>query len=115
GRLIIGDDGFIFGMRIYPDARRKQFFDAPKSIPRVKGHYADWVEACKTGKKSGADFAWAGPLAEAVLLGNVPLRRELREHVMRHPLQWDPAGFRFTNLDEANKFLRRDYRSGWTL
>ncbi|MBI5396624.1 MAG: Gfo/Idh/MocA family oxidoreductase [Verrucomicrobia bacterium] len=115
GRLIIGDDGFIFGTRMYPEARRKQFFKTPRSIPRVAGHYVDWVEACKTGRKSGADFDWAGPLAEAVLLGNVPLRRQLREAVMHHPLQWDSVAFRFTNLEEANKFLRRDYRAGWTL
>jgi len=54
-------------------------------------------------------------LAEAVLLGNIALRLELREKMALQRLLWDPAGFQFTNLEEANRFLRREYREGWTL
>ncbi|MFZ2641628.1 MAG: Gfo/Idh/MocA family oxidoreductase [Verrucomicrobiia bacterium] len=115
GRLLIGDEGVMLGLYVWPEARRHDFNNAPKSIPRVKGHYADWIDACKTGKKSGADFDWAGPLAEAVLLGNVPLRMQLREKLTLNRLKWDSANLRFTNLDEANQFIRREYRAGWTL
>ncbi len=115
GRLIIGDDGIMMGSYIYPEARRHDFFETPKSIPRVKSHYADWIEACKAGKKSGADFDWAGPLAEAVLLGNVPLRMQLREKLTLHKLLWDPVEMSFTNLEEADAYIRREYRQGWTL
>jgi len=94
---------------------RKEFGQPEKTIPRVPGHYRDWVDACKAGKESGADFEWAGPLAEAVLLGNVPLRVQLREKLTRYRLLWDSANLRFPNLAEAGKYLRRDYREGWTL
>jgi predicted dehydrogenase len=115
GRLLVGDAGVMLGSYIYPESRRHDFYKTPQSIPRVKGHAADWVEACKTGKKSGANFDWAGPLAEAVLLGNVPLRVELRKELTLHRLQWDSANLRFTNMAEANQFIRREYRAGWTL
>jgi predicted dehydrogenase len=115
GRLLIGDKGYLLGNQIYPEARRKEFGQPAKTIPRVSGHYRDWVDACKAGKQSGADFEWAGPLAEAVLLGNVPLRVQLREKLTRYRLLWDSANLRFTNLAEAGKYLRRDYREGWTL
>ncbi|MFA6562278.1 MAG: Gfo/Idh/MocA family oxidoreductase [Verrucomicrobiia bacterium] len=115
GRLLIGDAGIMLGSYIYPESRRHDFHKTPQTIPRVKGHAADWIEACKTGKKSGANFDWAGPLAEAVLLGNVPLRVELRQKLTLHCLQWDSANLRFTNMDEANQFIRREYRAGWTL
>ena len=30
-------------------------------------------------------------------------------------LLWDGPTMRFTNSDEANKFLRREYRPGWSV
>jgi len=115
GRLIVGDNGFILGNRLYPESRRKEFTDPPKSLPRSPGHYKEWILACKGGQPAGSNFDWAGPLAEVVLLGNVGLRVGLREKLTRYRLAWDPQNLKFTNLEEANKFLRRDYRAGWTL
>jgi hypothetical protein len=28
-------------------------------------------------------------------------------------LHWDPANLKFSNLEEANQFIRREYRPGW--
>jgi hypothetical protein len=62
-------------------------------------------------------WAWSGSdaLAEAVLFGNAPLRVQLREKLTLHRLAWDSANLRFTNLEEANQFIRREYRAGWSL
>jgi hypothetical protein len=30
-------------------------------------------------------------------------------------LLWDSQGFKFTNSEDADKFLRREYREGWSL
>ena len=54
-------------------------------------------------------------LTEAVLLGNVALRVPLREDLTLCRLLWDPANLKFTNHEEANQFVRRPYREGWTL
>jgi len=116
GRLLIGERGFILGTRIYPESLRKEVeSQIPRSIPRVDGHYKDWVDSCKSGKPSGSNFDWAGPLAETVLLGNVALRVQVRELLTRRKLEWDAANLKFTNLPEANEFIRRAYRQGWSL
>jgi predicted dehydrogenase len=115
GRMLVGDRGFLLGNTIYPEALRKEAGNIERSIPRVDGHYKDWVDSCKSGKPSGANFDWAGPLAEAVLLGNVALRVQVRELLTRRKLEWDPTQLKVTNLPEANEFIRREYRKGWTL
>ena len=38
-----------------------------------------------------------------------------RENLTLYKLLWDSAALKFTNLEEANKFVRRDYRAGWSL
>lgn len=115
GRLLVGDAGMILGNRIIPESRRRDVADVPKTLPRSPGHYKEWIDACKGGPAGGSNFDWAGPLAETVLLGNVALRLKLRKELTRTKLLWDPNAFRFSNMEEANQYLRRDYREGWSL
>ena len=115
GRLLVGDKGFILGNEVYPESCASAASEVPKTIPRSPGHHREWIEACKGGKAAGSNFDWAGPLAESVLLGNVTLRLPLREDLTLCKLRWDSAALKFTNLDEANKFVRREYRAGWSL
>jgi hypothetical protein len=115
GRMLVGDKGFILGGTVYPQSRAKEVGDISRSIPPSPGHFQEWIAACKGGKAAGSNFDWAGPLAESVLLGNVALRVQLREDLTLRKLLWDSASLKFTNLDEANKFVRRDYRADWSL
>jgi predicted dehydrogenase len=116
GRLLIGTEGFILGRRVYPEKRRVEVRQIEQFIPRVpQGSYLEWAESCKTGKPSGTRFDWSGPLAEAVLLGNIALRVGLREALTRAKLEWDPKKFQITNLPAANAYLRREYREGWSI
>jgi hypothetical protein len=115
GRLLIGDSGFILGNSVYPEARAEEVEHLAKEIPRSQGHYEEWLSACKGGAPAGSNFEWAGPLTEAVLLGNVALRSQLRENLTLMKLLWDGPNLKFSNSEEANKFLRREYRTGWTL
>ena len=81
----------------------------PKKLERVKGsHEQDWIRACKAGKKSGADFGYSGPLTEMTALANVAKRANTR-------ILWDGPNMKVTNLPQANKFVRKTYRDGWTL
>ncbi len=115
GRLLVGEKGFILNNSIWIDGKKAEAIPKPKVIPSSPGHYLEFIEACKGGQPAGSNFDWAGPLAEVVLLGNVALRVQLREQLTQHALLWDPAAFRFTNLEAANQYLRREYRQGWTL
>jgi predicted dehydrogenase len=115
GRLLVGTEGFILGNDVYPQARASEAAGIAKTIPRVGSCYKEWIEACKGGKTPGSNFDYAGPLAESVLLGNVALRVGLREDLTLSKLRWDSAALKFTNLDDANKYVRREYRAGWSL
>ena len=115
GLLFIGDRGKMMcgahgatGLRIIPESKMKAYERPPKRLPRSKGHHEEWVEACKGGAKPGSSFDYAGPLTESVLLGNVALRAQER-------IQFDPARMEITNAPEANVWLRREYREGWSL
>jgi predicted dehydrogenase len=107
GKLVAG----VYGEspRLIPESRMKAYDKPPKSIPRVNGsHEQDWVRACKTGGRAGADFEYSGPLTEMCLLGNVARRVDAR-------IEWDAANMKVTNIPEANKYVRTPYREGWSL
>ena len=42
-----------------------------------------------------------------------PLRPQLREPLTKTKLLWDSKKLAFSNLDQANQYIRRDYRKGW--
>ncbi|MBN8456552.1 MAG: Gfo/Idh/MocA family oxidoreductase [Verrucomicrobia bacterium] len=113
GLLVMGENGYILGDRVFPESRAREAAGIPSSIPPSPGHYEEWINACKGGPPAGSNFDWAGPLTESVLLGNIALRHELRQDLTRFKLLWDSPALRFTNLDKANPFLRRTYRQGW--
>ncbi len=70
--------------------------------------HKDWATAIKAGKQAPCHFGYAGPFTEAYQLGNVALRAG-------HRIEWDSLAFRVTNCQEANQYLRREYRKGWEL
>ena len=101
------------------------------SIPLVPGgedgHYTQWVEAAIAGygkKELSSDFSIAGPLTETVLMGNLAIRGfDIRKEMngkLSYPgryiqLLWDGPNMKVTNFDEANQFVKREYRKGWSL
>jgi predicted dehydrogenase len=120
GALLIGDKGKLLsgmrtGHRLLPENLRADAEAIKQVIPRSQGHYREWAEACKGGKPAGSNFDFAGPLAETVLLGNVALRPQLRPQLVKRKLLWDAEKLEITNLPDANKFLRREYRKGWEI
>ena len=115
GTLFVGDKGKMLGYTIIPESRRKEFGKAPKVLERSPGHHQEWIDACKGGKPAGSNFDHAGPLAEAVLLGNVALRPAIKEKLTRVRLLWDSANLKITNVPEANQYLHREYRQGYSL
>jgi hypothetical protein len=121
GLMLVGDDDAILmsnwdsGWRLYPEKRGQEYGTPPKQLPRSDGHHLEWIAACKGGPAAGSNFDWAGPMTETVLLGNVALRSQLREDLTEERLQWDAQRMAFSNHENANQFLQREYRSGWTI
>lgn len=115
GTLYVGDKGKILDDKILPLSLRNSYSSPAPYIPSSPGHEQEWIEACKGGKPAGSDFEWAGPLTETVLLGNIALRKELKETLTGRLLKFDPEKFSFPELPEADRFLHTPYREGWSL
>jgi predicted dehydrogenase len=109
-QLFIGDKGMILTTAskhmLLPEKDFDGFVAPAPSIPNSPGHYIEWIEACKGGPPSLANFDYAGWTTEANHLGNVAYR-------VGKKLQWDAARLRATNAPEADKFIRREYRKEW--
>ncbi len=91
-----------------PESRFADFKRPEPSIADSIGHHREWIAACKTGSPTTCNFDYSGGVTETVLLGNVA-------HRCGRKIQWDAANQRIPNAPEAESFLRRDYRPGWTL
>ena len=116
GAIVIGDKGKIMhgshgagGVRIFPEVKMKAYETPELTIPRVRGHHQDWLNAIKNGGKPGSNFDYGGPLTELARLGIIAMQR------LGEKLEWDSENMRFTNCNEANELINPPSRKGWTL
>lgn len=114
GQLWYGEKGTIMvsdvyckTARIIPEVKMQEAVSnsviPPKTEPESSGHYKEWIEACEGGKPAGANFDYSGPLTEMVLLGNLAVRTGKK-------IEWNNKEMKCTNCEEANKYVRKDYR-----
>ena len=103
---------------------RNQEVNLPQTLARVpEGHYIQWVNACIAGygkKELSSSFDYAGPLTETILMGNLALsawniKNDKGAFIGRKKLLWDAENMKITNFDEANQFVKRDYKNNYTL
>jgi len=109
GSLFIGTEGTLMcphggGPQLFP---RERFRGLDRPSLDDLNHYRIWTNAIKGHGKANCSFDYAGPLTESVLLGVIASR------VPGQRLKWDTQALRFTNSDEANQYVREDYRAGW--
>jgi predicted dehydrogenase len=113
--LYVGDKGKMLGHRLIPEARMKEYKKPAKTLPRSPGHHKEWILACKGGPPARSNFELSGPMAEVVLLGNIAVHMGQALYEKGLKLYYDGPNMRITNMPEANKYIRREYRKGWTL
>lgn len=111
GSLIIGETGTMVlphyqEPRLYP---QKKYPEGSIEVAEDLNHYHGFLDGCLSGKQPSDGFDYAGPLTEAVQLGNVAQRLKGRT------LLWDAKALRFTNNNEANHFVSKPYRRGWKI
>ncbi|HEU5117350.1 MAG TPA: gfo/Idh/MocA family oxidoreductase, partial [Isosphaeraceae bacterium] len=85
--------------------------EEPESkLPRSPGHFQEFVDAIQADDPSKAfsNFGYAGRLTETVLLGVVALRAGGK-------IEWDADNMKVTNNTDANQYLKRDYRKGFSI
>lgn len=91
-----------------PSANFKDFKPPTQTIPNSKGHYNEWLAACKGDKtQTLCNFDYSGKLIEHNLLGVAAHRYG------KQKLNWDAEKFTFTNAPGADKYLTKTYRDGW--
>jgi len=112
GVVFIGDDGMLladYGKHVLlPEAKFADYQRPEPFIADVPGHHEEWLLACAGGTPTSSPFSYAGPLTEANHLGNVAYRAGQK-------LEWNAAEMKITNAPEAERFLGREPRAGWTL
>lgn len=114
GVLFIGEKGKMLcegaggPPRLLPYEKTRQYKKPPASIPRVKGHHRDWIDACKGGRPASSNFDYGARLTEVVLLGLVSLRTGKKVY-------WDAAAMKAKNVPEAEEIIHGQYRKGWEL
>jgi len=112
GVLFVGEKGMLlsdYGKHVLLPEEDFADFERPAPfIPDSPGQHEEWLIACKTGSATGSPFSYAGPLTEANHLGNVAFRAGRK-------LEWNAEEMRATNCPEADQFLKREPREGWSL
>ena len=113
GLLFIGEkgtllSGFSGGIKFLSAEQERSLNLPAKTLPRTKGHYIEWIEACKGGAPANCNFEFAAPLTEIALLGVIAQRTGKF-------LLWDAEGMRFRNDAGAAGLLKPEYRQGWSL
>lgn len=106
GSLLIGEKGSV----VIPHVGKMQAYpEAGFEIVPGENHYHGWIDGILQNKQPSDGFDYGGPLTEAVLLGNIAVRYR------GETLEWDAAKMKITSHDEANQWLRREYRDGWDI
>ncbi len=112
GVLFVGENGMLVAdynkLQLLPEQQFADFEPPEPTIPESIGHHAEWIEACKNGGPTTCHFGYSGVLSETVLLGNVSYRLGTK-------LDWDAENLKAINCPEADRYLKRESRDGWSL
>ncbi len=97
--------------RVFPTETSVAVDAVPKTVARITtSHEQNWFDACKGVGTASSPFEYAAPLTEVMLLGLVALRAGQGKKIY-----YDGDAMKVTNVPEANAFLTREYRAGWSL
>jgi predicted dehydrogenase len=120
GLMFVGDRGKILaGFRgerpeIIP-SRLMEAYQGEKEIPEMETaengtdkRTDTWVSAIKNNAESPGSFLHAGAVTETINLAAVALR-------VKKKVIYDSENMEITNDEDANKYLSREYRTGWEL
>lgn len=112
GSVVVGTEGLL----VLPHGSPEPFV-LPESkmaaLPQIdlpeRDHYAEFIDVVLAGGKDkcSANFDYAGPLTESVLIGNVAA------HFPGETLEFDAKGLSFPRKRDANQYLTRAYRPGF--
>jgi len=98
--LPFGDDADL----TYYKPRKKE-----ELLPPVGVFQKQWLDACRDpSKKTACDFGYSADMIEQMLLGLVAYR-------IGKKIQYDPKTGTSPDTPEANQFMGKEYRKGWSI
>ncbi|MEL4306848.1 Gfo/Idh/MocA family protein [Joostella sp. CR20] len=140
GSIFYGEKGIIVTDTYSENPRILNYFkDKVGELPRpylkrvkgaIGGHYSNFVDGCLNGAETTSPFSYAGPLTEAVLMGNLAIKAYQHKVLKsgkkvgdwdpynypgRKKIKWDGENMVVTNYPEANEWVKSIYRKGWEL
>lgn len=111
GSVFIGTKGVMLLAHVaepvlFPRSEFKDF-----TMPKAESvnHYFEFVDAVVANKPASTPFSYSGPLTEWVLLGPIATR------FPNTTLEWNAEKQKFANSPEATNYVRRQYRTGWSM
>jgi predicted dehydrogenase len=127
GAVLVGTNGIIFSQNDYGaqyslirDGKRVTDFKKPEqTLPRIpyeggtdERQKWEFVKSITGEYTHGtmSNFGYAGRLTETMLVGIVALRSAVGKRI-----EWDAKTLTSPNAPEVNKYVKREYRKGWTL
>jgi predicted dehydrogenase len=125
GVIFIGEKGILvhgtYGAnpKVYPALLMEVAQKVPKTYPRIATnddmqrsarHRMNWANAIKGKEKNTCPFEYASRLTETMLLGVVAMRAGQGRRIY-----YDGEAGKITNIADANQYLQREYRKGWSL
>lgn len=112
GCLFVGSKGMLladYGKHVLlPEKDFAEFVAPEPSIPASPGQHAEWLAACRGEGDTTCGFEYSGLLTEANHLGNVAYR-------VGQKIQWDTEAMTCPGTPQADPFLARTPRAGWSL
>jgi hypothetical protein len=112
GCLFLGTKGMLVAdynrFALLPEERYKDFQPPKPFISESPGQQLEWLAAIQRGTPTGSPFSYSGMLTIANLVGIVAYRTGKR-------IEWDAQRLRAKNCPEADAFIRRQARLGWSL
>ena len=114
GTVFVGSKGYMAttsrgeGVWLLPASRWADYKLPPQLLPRGVNHQQDWVRACKGGSPGVSEFGVTTKYIEWLVLGAVATR-------VPGKLMWDAKNMRFSNNEEANKYIKPYVRKGWEM
>ena len=115
GMMFVGDGGIIMSSQFLVrepyllSGNAKEAVDVPPALGATKQPgIRRFIDGVKSGKQIQGSFREVWPITEAVNLYAVSLRSG-------KTLKYDASKLRISNHEDANQYLDRDYRKGWSL
>ncbi len=126
GAIFIGEKGILVhgtyasNPKLFPVSLMEAAAKVPKTYFRVEKsgegqfaqakHRMNWINAIKGKEKATCPFEYASRLTETMLLGVVAMKVGQSKKIY-----YDGDKGVITNNSDANQYLQREYRKGWTL